>query len=282
MDFTQSQFADFFETATWSRGVAYAREGRVLTASMDETNQIAAGSVRGSGRNVYRQTIRFALKSQGAIDSVSGGCTCPIGHNCKHVAAVCHSLLSRGSRFLPSTAPTNPREVQKPAANKLPPQLSSWLGDLQAAQSQPPDQDIWPQNIRDRLLYIVKADGGRLAIETMKGHLLKDGSFSTTAKAYELSRIDTRNVAKFIRRRRDRPRALARTRRPGFAFRDEPRRRLPMAASETGRTAAGGNGKRRAAACPPSDRSPGLYLILKRGKSARSCSMCRLLWCRCF
>ncbi len=67
MDFTQSQFAGFFDAATWSRGVAYARAGSILAASFDETKQLAVGSVRGSGRNVYRQTIRFVIKRQGAI-----------------------------------------------------------------------------------------------------------------------------------------------------------------------------------------------------------------------
>lgn len=204
MNYTQAQIRRFFDTATWERGAAYAREGRVLSMDRDKANSLVKAQVRGSGRNIYRQTIRLTYDGQGTVRSVEGDCSCPVGYNCKHVAAVCSSCASEGYGQLPPFALMPVRELgtkRPPSSGELPAQLSSWLGRLRSAQSQPfPDTGGWPATVRDRLLYIVDVnDNGKLTIETLKGSLLKDGMFSSKTKRYDISRTDSHNAPKFIR-----------------------------------------------------------------------------------
>ncbi|WP_246458159.1 SWIM zinc finger family protein [Azospirillum oryzae] len=94
-----------FDTGSFTRGEQYHRQGRVSAprseAGQDGTVRVTA-QVRGSLPSPYSQDIRLVLRN-GAITSVGGDCDCPVGFNCKHVAA---ALLSwAGSR--PATAPAS-------------------------------------------------------------------------------------------------------------------------------------------------------------------------------
>ncbi len=73
---------------TYRRGVAYAREGRVLRCLWDPAARNLAGSVRGSQGRTYTTTVQ--LWPLGADTwSVEGGfCSCPVRADCKHVAAL--------------------------------------------------------------------------------------------------------------------------------------------------------------------------------------------------
>ncbi|MCG2797534.1 MAG: hypothetical protein L6367_03235, partial [Cellulomonas sp.] len=68
----------------FARGMAYALDRRVLSASWDEERGLLTGRVRGSGREVYTQYIH--LESDGEL--LGGVCSCPVRVSCKHVAAV--------------------------------------------------------------------------------------------------------------------------------------------------------------------------------------------------
>ena len=68
----------------WRRGLAYAREGRVSSvACSSRTGEIGA-IVIGSQRRVY-QTVAVFDRADGRW---WGECSCPVGEDCKHVAAV--------------------------------------------------------------------------------------------------------------------------------------------------------------------------------------------------
>jgi superfamily II DNA or RNA helicase len=71
--------------ASFQRGLAYARGGFVGDVSWDEETRFLAGSVRGSAPDAYRCT---ALISAATGKPTSGLCTCPVGFDCKHVAAL--------------------------------------------------------------------------------------------------------------------------------------------------------------------------------------------------
>ncbi|NCC21775.1 MAG: DEAD/DEAH box helicase [Alphaproteobacteria bacterium] len=79
----------------YERGVRYAENGNVLAASVDSSGTMIA-QVEGSGGRVYDQTIRFLDKG-----SIDGDCSCPVGWNCKHVAAALVHL----SKTSPGPAP---------------------------------------------------------------------------------------------------------------------------------------------------------------------------------
>lgn len=90
MDLTERQFRSLFDARTWERGVSYARQGRVSRIRYEADGNITA-SVRGSGGKTYSQTI-FPIRDGRGL---SGRCSCPVGINCKHVAAVCHNVAAQ-------------------------------------------------------------------------------------------------------------------------------------------------------------------------------------------
>lgn len=79
---------DVLATETWRRGVAYAREGRVLSCVWDPQQQRLFGAVDGSRNGAYSTTVQLSpLDTE--LWSVEGGrCSCPMQSNCKHVAAI--------------------------------------------------------------------------------------------------------------------------------------------------------------------------------------------------
>ncbi|MEX2481647.1 MAG: DEAD/DEAH box helicase [Gammaproteobacteria bacterium] len=80
--------------ATYARGSDYFAEGRVeeLVAEAFPYGWELQAVTRGSGRAIYSQDIVIDLDPDGV--SIEGDCTCPVGYNCKHVAAVCLAFLT--------------------------------------------------------------------------------------------------------------------------------------------------------------------------------------------
>jgi SNF2 family DNA or RNA helicase len=94
------------------RGERYANEGRVEIASCQGT-RIHASCI-GSAEQVYRQRIELSIRAQQC--QVVGQCSCPVGHNCKHCAAVLYHLSHQ----------------EHTTADALPANLQRWLKGLEA------------------------------------------------------------------------------------------------------------------------------------------------------
>jgi superfamily II DNA or RNA helicase len=71
--------------ASFQRGLAYARRGFVVGASWDSETRILGGTVSGSELKPYRCS---ALISATTGKPTGGLCSCPVGFDCKHVAAL--------------------------------------------------------------------------------------------------------------------------------------------------------------------------------------------------
>jgi superfamily II DNA or RNA helicase len=71
----------------FSRGRGYARGDRVAAIDWDADAETLTGSVIGQGA-VYSTSAFFAADGDGGLEFDEGECTCPIGYNCKHVAAI--------------------------------------------------------------------------------------------------------------------------------------------------------------------------------------------------
>ena len=151
--------------AALTAGWRYVRQGRVLGAQLVADGQVLEGTTRGSSPKPYRQVIRLRRAGRGPV-TVDGLCTCPVGYNCKHVAAV----LLRHTEDRPKAPPPPP-----PTEPTLPPALAQWLAALPepgaAPAPAPRDQVIY-------LLDIAEQAGrpGALAVTPMVQALRKDGS----------------------------------------------------------------------------------------------------------
>lgn len=83
------------DLSSFNRGLAYFQQGRVidLREEREAEGVRLQARVRGSGSRVYSLSVWIpADPDRGAI---TGGCACPVGYNCKHVAAACLAFEER-------------------------------------------------------------------------------------------------------------------------------------------------------------------------------------------
>ena len=78
--------ARFVGPLAFSRGEAYARDGRVNDIEWVASEPRLSGVVQGSEALGYRCTVVF--ERRGELQVIGSSCTCPIGYACKHAAAV--------------------------------------------------------------------------------------------------------------------------------------------------------------------------------------------------
>ena len=95
-------------STSYVRGSAYARQGNVLGVRWDPHSRTLTGSVLGGGGRQYSVTAYLA-EMDGSWWSVAGGdCSCPVGVDCKHVAALVLVAMGAGHGKALNTAPKPP------------------------------------------------------------------------------------------------------------------------------------------------------------------------------
>jgi superfamily II DNA or RNA helicase len=93
---------------SYDRGRAYARGGRVLKLAWNADAEALTGAVLGRGA-LYDTTAFFAAARDGELRFEEGECSCPVGYNCKHVAALLIAaadgrVAARSLRLVPAPA----------------------------------------------------------------------------------------------------------------------------------------------------------------------------------
>lgn len=98
---------------SFQRGRRYARGNRVVAIEWDSDAERLTGSVVGQGA-LYSTAAFFAGSGDGALAFDDGECTCPVGHNCKHVAAIVIAATDgrRAARRTPALR--RPRNAAEP------------------------------------------------------------------------------------------------------------------------------------------------------------------------
>jgi superfamily II DNA or RNA helicase len=91
-----------FGDATYERGAAYARAGRVGGLSTANDSRMVVAEVTGTRATPYRTVIILDADTSHASTVVATHCTCPVGIECKHAAAVI--IAARGD-LSPNTPP---------------------------------------------------------------------------------------------------------------------------------------------------------------------------------
>jgi superfamily II DNA or RNA helicase len=120
---------------SFSRGRAYARSGRVLALEWDEADGTLTGSVVGRG-GVYNTAAFFVADRDGALELDEGECTCPVGYNCKHVAAIVIAASEGTSQG--QASPDRAGRDQRPALRlATETRAPSWDAPLRALIDQP-------------------------------------------------------------------------------------------------------------------------------------------------
>ncbi len=139
------------------------------------------------------------------MNAVDGTCSCPVGYNCKHVAAVLLRVMDDEEEAPSPTAGPDgrnqgPRKRAKPgdeAVNPMAPPLAAWL---RAMAAEPSDEtEEYPANVNKRLLYFLGrtvphgTSAPTLTVALAVVDVKKDGALSqrfTTPDSTRLQHMD--------------------------------------------------------------------------------------------
>ena len=184
-------------------GIQYQMDGRVHDLTIAANGTIVQAQVDGSGRAAYRQTVRLVRGGSGQVVP-SGTCTCPVGFNCKHVAAVLLEYQEQVRPAIPDIGVPHPSEsgrepgvrsyqtddrasVPAPisAEAPLPYDVDAWLRSLDAAQQE--ESEDYPPTVRKRLLYVLDRGphSGGLIVSTQSIELKRDGTPGRTSTRHQ-------------------------------------------------------------------------------------------------
>jgi superfamily II DNA or RNA helicase len=170
LDITEDAIRAAVAPNAFAAAQAYVRQGRVRRIEADEDIDLITARVQGSAKKPYNQTIWLERDRAGQW-VVDGECTCPVGVNCKHVAAalIVHinneKALSHPKLPLthaPSAAPlvmqpptrlAATSQAPEPAGPALAPTLTAWLRGL--TEDMASESETYPENVFKRLFYVL-------------------------------------------------------------------------------------------------------------------------------
>ncbi|WP_122710779.1 DEAD/DEAH box helicase [Pseudomonas viridiflava] len=120
-----SAWTDLFTDRTLERGRDYARQKRIVLE--DSSPQIIRTACRGSGLEIYTQTLLFKDPDR-YRNYLTCKCTCPVRNDCKHCVAAMYFLADpTNQQLLQAALSTHEREIQAQIEQK--PKLPERLVD---------------------------------------------------------------------------------------------------------------------------------------------------------
>ena len=164
--------------SSYLRGLDYFRRGMVRSVKFGGPGRIH-GEVSGSRPEPYAVVAKYESGSGGTIVPVEGNCSCPVGHNCKHTAAV---LLA--ARYLsPEAADSAAGSAGEGASADVRRWLEDWPG---AAPARPDARPAGPPEPgRNHLFYVVLRDEtGGMRIDPYRAYLKQDGEIGRNVREY--------------------------------------------------------------------------------------------------
>ncbi|WP_444958640.1 DEAD/DEAH box helicase [Microbulbifer sp. ZKSA002] len=95
-----SSISNQLPTNSLSRGKNYFRNGFVERFNISQDGKTITGKVKGSYSSHYHQYISLTENPISGTFEIDGECSCPVGYNCKHVAAVLIAVIAEHKRPL--------------------------------------------------------------------------------------------------------------------------------------------------------------------------------------
>ncbi len=170
---------DYFSRSAFEKGHAYQAQGRVAALEVSDDLKHVRAQVSGGQSRPYRVDIQLKFAGD-QLSDLDGDCSCPMVHNCKHVAATLLEALSGGEPQAPSLEPRMkvPNGAPVPAAPPvLPYEVAAWIENVgRAARAADSSADAG-----QRLLYCLHpSDDGMpyLAVSLRSVRVLRGGGYA--------------------------------------------------------------------------------------------------------
>lgn len=164
-----------FSSTTLKRGLAYQRRGRVRDLAIADDGATISARVVGSRQ--YRVSIGV-LQADPERSRFATDCSCPIGLDCKHAAAVLYEAVARGrNQARPRVHAVPVRAAPPPPPpDPLSGQVGAWLGQLAAW-----DHGSAQAAGKEQVVYILglqpMGPGEGLCVEVVAARPLKTGGY---------------------------------------------------------------------------------------------------------
>lgn len=146
------------------RGKSYQQYGNVKQLIIRNEGKKMTASVAGTHWQPYQVSIQIQIDENQKKIRIYGDCSCPIGFNCKHVAAVLYQALAEKNNF----------------SSRHNHELQSWLKHLDTAL-QAPQSSEEKQSDAQHLLYVLslktELNASVLYVSLMLSRRLKNGAF---------------------------------------------------------------------------------------------------------
>ena len=188
-----------FAPTTLEAGRIYELRGRVRNLRITNAGGLIFAETQGTAPDPYLQRIMVGRGRNGGV-GISGMCSCPVGRDCKHVAAVLVAAhreeLAAGGTDVPPLTTARPETSADPL---LPYDLAGWLSTLHADDAQ--ETEDFPPSVHQRLHYVLSStDPSRgvpaLVVRPFTVRLLATGKVSHP-KQYALHQVGT--PARYLR-----------------------------------------------------------------------------------
>ena len=187
-------------------GLQYQMDRRVRDFRVAGDGTTIDAEVLGSSRLPYHQSVRLVRTLNGTL-AATGSCTCPVGFNCKHVAAVLFEYQQRAPAtetspmFRPRVSGAssdgavtpgtdrNPTALPTASEAPLPFEVDAWLRSLDAAQEE--ESEDYPPSVRKRLLYVLDRGphSGGLIVDVRSIDLKRDGTPGGTSRRHQTDHL---------------------------------------------------------------------------------------------
>ncbi|BDG00215.1 DNA helicase [Actinomyces oris K20] len=106
MELTDDQIISRVGHRAFERGLDYARKGRVRGISVAGDGDIISAQSKGSGAHTYQTMVFRKQGARSAPASWAGTCSCPVGSDCKHTAALLITARALAEDGLDAAAPS--------------------------------------------------------------------------------------------------------------------------------------------------------------------------------
>ena len=106
VELTDDQIISRVGHRAFERGLDYARKGRVRGISVAGDGDIISAQSKGSGAHTYQTMVFRKQGARSAAASWAGTCSCPVGSDCKHTAALLITARALAEDGLDAAAPS--------------------------------------------------------------------------------------------------------------------------------------------------------------------------------
>ncbi len=152
---TDGAIRPVFAPATLEAGRIYELRGRVRNLRITQLGALIYAETQGTAPDPYAQRIAVGRRKDGKL-AISGVCSCPVGRDCKHVAAVLVAAHREELAAEPrEIAPMSGAPPEGTADNGLPYELAGWLSTLHADDAS--DTEEFPTGVHQRVHYVLSS-----------------------------------------------------------------------------------------------------------------------------